>query len=86
MLSGGTLLAPSESGDNPVAFVGDDLLLAGFTWPNNTERLLDETVWAAAERQGRGQVVVFADDPLYRAFWRGPARLLTNAILFGTGR
>ncbi len=86
MLSGGTLLAPSESGDNPVAFVGDDLLLAGFTWPNNTERLLDETVWAAAERQGRGHVVVFADDPLYRAFWRGPARLLTNAILFGTGR
>jgi hypothetical protein len=85
-LSGGTLLAPSESGDNPGAVVGNELLLAGFTWPNNTERLLDETVWAAAERQGRGQVVVFADDPLYRAFWRGPARLLTNAILFGTGR
>jgi hypothetical protein len=86
MLRGSTLLAPSKSGDNPAVFVGDDLLLAGFAWPGNTERLLEETVWATAERQGRGQVVLFADDPLYRAFWRGPARLLTNAILFGTGR
>ncbi len=86
MLSGGTMLAPGERGDNPVAFVGDHVLLAGFAWPDNTERLLQETVWAATERQGRGQVVVFADDPLYRAFWRGTARLLTNAILFGPGR
>ncbi len=86
MLRGSTLLAPSERGDNPVVFVGDSLLLAGFAWPDHTERLLNETIWAAAERQGRGQVVVFAEDPLYRAFWRGPARLLTNAMLFGTRR
>jgi hypothetical protein len=86
MLSGGRMLAPSEEGDNPVAFVGDSLLLAGFAWPDNTERHLSETVWATAERQGRGHVVLFADDPLFRAFWRGPARLLTNAMLFGTGR
>jgi hypothetical protein len=31
-------------------------------------------------------VVLFADNPLFRAFWRGPAKLVTNAILFGTGR
>ncbi len=86
MLRGTTMLAPSTQGDNPVVFVGDSLLLAGFAWPENTEQSLERTVWAAAERQGRGNVVVFADDPLYRAFWRGPARLLTNAILFGTGR
>jgi hypothetical protein len=86
MLRGRTMLAPSTRGDNPVVFVGDSLLLAGFAWPENTEQSLQKTVWAAVERQGRGNVVVFADDPLYRAFWRGPARLLTNAILFGTGR
>jgi hypothetical protein len=60
--------------------------LAGFAWPENTERLLQRTIWAATERQGRGQVVMLADDPLFRAFWRGPARLLTNAILFGSRR
>jgi hypothetical protein len=86
MMRGGTFLTPSEDGDNPVVFVGESLLLAGFAWPDNTERLLRETVYATAERAGRGHVVLLAEDPLYRAFWRGPARLLTNAILFGSGR
>jgi hypothetical protein len=86
MARGNTFLAPSDKGDNPVAFVGENLLLAGFAWPENTERLLERTVWAATERKGRGHVVMLAGDPLFRAFWRGPARLLTNAMLFGTGR
>ena len=86
MLQGNTLLAPATRGDNPVVFVGDSLLLAGFAWPENTERLLTKTAWATAERRNRGHVVLFADDPLFRAFWRGPARLLTNAILLGSGR
>ena len=81
-----TLLKPSEKGDNPVVFVGDSLRLAGFTWPGNTERLLRGSTWVSVESAGRGRVVVFADDPLFRAFWRGPARLVTNAMLFGTGR
>jgi hypothetical protein len=85
MVSGSTLFTPSRSGANPVAFVGDSLRLSGFTWPN-TERLLKRTVWAAAERHGAGSVVLMQDDPVFRAFWRGTARLLTNAILFGTGR
>ena len=86
MIRGGTVLKPSETGDNPVSFIGDSPLLAGFTWPDNTERLLNGAVWATSERQGRGSVVLFADDILFRGFWRGPSRLLTNAILFGSGR
>jgi hypothetical protein len=31
-------------------------------------------------------VVAFADDPLFRAFWRSSAMLFTNAVLFGAGR
>jgi len=30
--------------------------------------------------------VLFLTDPLFRGFWRGPARLVTNAILAGPGR
>jgi hypothetical protein len=86
MVQGGTFLKPSEAGDNPVAFVGDELLLSGWAWPDHTERLLEGTVWAATERQGRGNVVMISGDPLFRGFWRGTARLLTNAMLFGTGR
>jgi hypothetical protein len=85
MVSGSTLFTPSRTGANPVAFVADSLRLSGFTWPN-TERLLRGTVWAAAEPHGSGSAVLLADDPLFRAFWRGTARLVTNAILFGTGR
>lgn len=80
------LLLPSKAGDNPVVFVGDSLTLGGFVWPGDTERHLPGTVWAAVENRGRGTVVLFAGDPLFRAFWRGTARLVTNAILLGPGR
>ena len=80
------LLRPSEKGANPVAFTGPDLLLSGWGWPRNTERLLDHSVWAAVETVGAGRVVLFAGNPVYRGFWRGPARLLTNAVLFAPAR
>ncbi len=85
-LNTSTLLKPSEKGANPVVFTGSDLTLAGFTWPNNTEKYLRGSVWAAVESVGQGTVVIFADDPLFRGFWRGTAKLVTNAILFGPRR
>lgn len=81
-----TLLAPSEKGANPVVFTGEKLLLSGWSWPNNTERLLRNSVYAAVETVGRGRAVLFAGSPIYRGFWRGPARLVTNAVLFGPSR
>ena len=32
---------------------------------------------------GRGSVVLFADDPLFRLFWRATQPLYTNALLVG---
>jgi hypothetical protein len=81
-----SLLTPSDKGANPVVFTGADLALAGFTWPDNTEKHLRNSIWAAVETVGAGTVVVFAENPVYRGFWRGPARLLTNAVLFGPNR
>ena len=34
------LMLPSEKGDNPVAFVGQNLTLSGFAWPEHTEEHL----------------------------------------------
>jgi hypothetical protein len=85
-LDGDVFWRPSKAGANPVSFTGDSLVLAGFTWPGNTARLLKGTTWAAVENQGSGRVVLFLSDPLFRAFWRGPARLVTNAILIGPNR
>lgn len=73
----------SANGDNPVAFAGTDLLLSGWSWPGNTERAVQNSVYAAVESVGRGRVVLFASNPVFRAFWRGPAKLLTNAVLVG---
>lgn len=85
-LDGSTFWKPSREGANPVAFRGDSLLLSGFAWPGNTERLLAGTAWAVVENQGDGHVVLFLGDPLFRGFWRGTARLVTNAILLGPSR
>jgi hypothetical protein len=81
-----TLFKPSEKGANPVVFTGSDLLLSGWSWPRNTEKHLQNSVWAAVETVGSGRVVLFAGNPVYRGFWRGPAKLLTNAVLFAPNR
>ncbi|HLZ46867.1 MAG TPA: M14 family metallopeptidase [Gemmatimonadales bacterium] len=87
-IDGDTFWRPSKSGANAVAFTdpADSLVLSGFTWPDNTARLLKGSTWAVVENQGNGHVVLFLSDPLFRAFWRGPAKLLTNAILIGPNR
>jgi hypothetical protein len=85
-LDGSTFWKPSKGGANPIVFSEDSLTLSGFTWPDNTERLLQGTAWAVVENQGSGRVVLFLGDPLFRAFWRGTARLVSNAILIGPNR
>jgi hypothetical protein len=85
-VEGDTFWKPSQGGANPVAFTSDSTALSGFTWPGNTERLLKGTTWATVENQGSGRVVLFLGDPLFRGFWRGTARLVTNAILVGPNR
>lgn len=85
-LDGSTFWKQSKNGANPVVFTGDSLTLSGFSWPDNTSRLLKGTSWAVVENQGDGRVVLFLGDPLFRAFWRGTARLVTNAILIGPNR
>jgi hypothetical protein len=82
----GDFLLPSQGGENVVRFAPDAPILAGFTWPGNTEKFLGGSVWATVERAGRGTVVAFADNPLFRGFWRGTAMLFANAVMFGAGR
>lgn len=82
----GDFLKPSKNGQNVVVFDEKDPILAGFTWPGNTAKFLNGSVWASVESAGQGTVVAFAENPLFRGFWRGTAMLFTNALLFGSGR
>ncbi|MGC4044547.1 MAG: M14 family zinc carboxypeptidase [Armatimonas sp.] len=86
-VDGATFYKPGK-GSNVIAFSKepDGLRLSGWAWPNNTEKLLAGTVWAADEPTGDGHLVLFTNDPLPRPFWRGLERLLLSAILFGPQR
>ena len=62
----------------------DRLHLGGLLWPETAGRVA-ETAYVTRESVGRGQVVLFPNDPEFRAWTVGTRRLLTNAILYGPG-
>ncbi|MGH7711629.1 MAG: hypothetical protein ACREOG_10105, partial [Gemmatimonadaceae bacterium] len=56
--------------------------LAGYFWPEMPARLaLSPVVWT--ERVGRGRVIAFAGDPVFRDQWRGTYTIFANAVLLG---
>jgi hypothetical protein len=75
---------PSKEGTNAVVFAAEPsepLHVAGFIWPT-TESLLRGTTYVIDEPTGRGHVVLFAEDPNFRAIWRSTTRLFFNSFLF----
>jgi hypothetical protein len=60
----------------------DNLKLSGFLTAEN-EKKIAQSAYLLRERQGRGFVVLFADNPVFRGFWDGTTRLLLNAVYFG---
>lgn len=57
-------------------------VLAGFAWPEAEERLAGALL-VGMEPRGSGALVLFAQDPAYRLFWRATTPIFLNAILFG---
>jgi predicted deacylase len=69
-----------EAKENVVSVVASDPLAAGFAWREALDR------WAGAplvqvETVGKGKVVTFSADPVFRGTWLGTEALLLNAIL-----
>jgi hypothetical protein len=62
----------------------DRVRIAGLLWPEAKERVAD-TAYCTIERQGSGQVILFACPPAFRGWFRGTARLLANAVVYGPG-
>lgn len=61
-----------------------DVRISGLLWPEARLRLAN-TSYCARETVGQGQVILFADQPNFRSFFRGAERLLSNALLYGPG-
>ena len=84
MLEGDSFYKLSKEGTNVAVFPGEGRLhRAGFVWPENTERLLRNTALLIEEPIGEGHVVVFANEPMFRAWWRALDKLVLNGIVLG---
>jgi hypothetical protein len=86
MLDGDNFYRLSREGANVGVFPSTGLLhRAGFLWPDNTERLLRGTAAVIEEPIGSGHVIVFANEPMFRGWWRAMDRLVLNAVILGPG-
>ena len=60
------------------------LRLSGLVWPEATHRLAN-SAWVTREGIGRGQLILFASSPTFRAGARGTTRVFLNAVVLGPG-
>ena len=60
----------------------DEPLLSGFGWKEALERWKGAAV-VQVEEAGRGRVVSFGADPVFRGVWRGSESVFLNAVLLG---
>ena len=70
--------------DNPYATViayGKQPLLSGYASTTNQDALAG-TAALIADRHGDGSVILFADDPNFRAIWYGTNKLFMNSLFF----
>jgi hypothetical protein len=61
-----------------------DVRLSGLLWPEARGRLAHSS-YCTREGSGNGQVILFAGQPNFRAYFRGSGRLLANAVMYGPG-
>lgn len=73
-----------EPAKNPYAtplINGNTPLKAGFINAKNQAQLA-KTAGIVVSGHGKGKVITMAEDPTFRAFWYGTAKLMANAIFF----
>ncbi|CAH1000390.1 hypothetical protein LEM8419_01543 [Neolewinella maritima] len=83
---GSTALAPMADFQTVGRYATDStaLLAAGYASVPNLDHLAGNS-WAGVRTIGRGKVVYLLDNPHYRMFWRGPSRLMQNAVMIVPG-
>jgi hypothetical protein len=59
-----------------------ELALSGLIWPEAVGYVAD-TAYMIRETLGAGQIVLFANDPVFRGYSLGTQRLFMNAVFLG---
>ncbi|HCV03460.1 MAG TPA: peptidase M14, partial [Pseudoalteromonas sp.] len=76
------LLEKSDAPFVNVLTYTDKPLLAGFTDDVNVEQVAG-AAGLIAHSYGKGSVIGMTDNPVFRGYWYGTSRLLSNALFFG---
>lgn len=76
------ILELTSKGDNVGYYPKDNFKVSGFITEDNLKKF-PNTAYLIREDQGRGHVILYADDPNFRSFWEGTSRLFLNSIFFG---
>jgi hypothetical protein len=79
---GRAVFSQTETGANVVTFAERPHIM-GHQW-EDTEEILTEKLYLADVPLGRGHVILFANDPTFRNYWRGLDRLFLSGVLFST--
>lgn len=80
--TGARIFEPTDAVETAVHFPADLSRISGVISPQALQRI-EEGSWLVTRRMGRGSVVLFAGDPLFRLFWRSAHPLFINALLLG---
>ena len=62
----------------------NELLASGYASNENLNHL-SGNAFAAVKKMGKGKIVFFLDNTQYRMFWRGPSRMMQNAVMILKG-
>jgi hypothetical protein len=83
VLHQGDLAFEPAEGIETVAYFPDDLTATSGVISAANLDSLERSAWLVTRRFGSGSVVLFADDPLFRLFWKTGHDLYMNALLLG---
>jgi hypothetical protein len=82
VLSRGRAFEPADGFESVVFFPDGLEKISGVISEESLERL-DRSTWLAQVGVGRGSLILFVEDPLFRMFWYSGFQLYANALLLG---
>ncbi len=81
--SGTQVIKPASQDFVTVAAYSDKPLVAGYSSQENVDRIKN-TPAVLAQRLERGSIILFNDNPVFRGYWLGSARLMVNSLFFNS--
>jgi hypothetical protein len=74
------IFTPSMEGANVGVFANENVRVSGFVW-EKTEKIFPGKAYLIQEPMGNGHVILFAEEPIFRLYWRGLERLFLSSLL-----